>query len=86
MFRGGMKKPGWLEEGQQGLMGVKDESEREEDAGVETGSPLICLNSKNYRKIKSNGETSREDSKRGSLTIPQRTVPGQERQDKRSLF
>lgn len=30
--------------------------ESKEDAGVERGSPLICLYSKNYKKIKSNGE------------------------------
>lgn len=28
MFRGSMKKPGWLGEEQQGLMGVKDERVR----------------------------------------------------------
>lgn len=68
VFCGSMKKPGWLWEGQQGLMGAKDERVKE-DSGVEKGSPFICLNSKNYKKIKSNRESSREDCKQGSLFL-----------------
>lgn len=62
-------------------MGMKDERKKE-DAGVERGSPLICLNSKTIRKIKSNGERSREACKQGLLAIPQRKVLGQRKKSR----
>lgn len=67
-----------------GAAGAHGSEGRESRSGGR--STLICLNSQNYKKIKSNGESSGDDCKQGSHAIPQRMVLGQKRWDQSRLF